>query len=1742
MGPDSNGECSCRPQYRCKGADGNRSSSSSSEGCRNDQRDSRTRSVPNDSCYYSKDGTCDEPEQYCGNGTDCTDCGNCGPLNRAAWHWHPADCPSCVCERWCNTNDAPTIDCRELGLKNVSRIENKNAAVLDLRGNAISALNASLFSGMTMLNILYFPDNKISELAEDLFVGLTRLTKLSINGNLICALPTAIFAGLSTLSMLELQHNLIDVLPPKVFEGLTSLTKLDLSHNLITELSDRVFTGLSFLTTLYLRYNVIGELPLNIFDGVTRVEQLFLNSNTITRMPPNIFKGMKAISVLTVSNNRIRELPVDIFSGITAMKSLGLSSNLISELPAAVFTGLSFLTTLYLHYNVIGELPLDIFDGLSRLEKLPLENNKITRLPLNIFKGMTAMSVLTVRNNRIRDLPVGIFRDMTAITNIDLGNNLISELPLGVFKGLSRMDDLRINSNSISKLVARVFNDMTTLGRLDLTNNSITQLPDQIFSRLSSMEILDLLLNKITVLPKSVFASMTNMTHFDIHSNGVSELPEQVFAGFTMLWRLDLSLNLITKLPNRVFAGLTSLVRLILFRNKITEIPEQAFADLTKIEVLYLNANLLNELPHHVFAGLTNMHNLALDGNTISKVHEDAFTGLPLITLRLDDNKITELPLQVFSGLSNLTDLLLSTNRITSLPNQIFQSLTSLESLSIKNNHLSYDTPDTHVYATLTNLEYLDLTNTSLTMISTTMFSQLSHSLQELHLVGNNISRVDGILEEIHQQRLQHPEGSYNSYNKTKTNFSTLTMEGNPSQCWIATPTLQNAKGTVICRCAPNYVHVSASSTSKTKYFCQQLGDAGIIPQAVVALRSQFVLKGPANQLPPSQQDDGSALQIGESFAWNGHNIISDEDVAISFHWKPGSNSEGSFEWKCLTNACKTIGNITNPPAGQSAAYFGFDPPNEEVTIKYNVSSVATTPITYYYDGARITTIKLVYSAFHLPKIRFDDPFAADRRSGIAVPAHAARNQAPRRLQINESVTAINIKYTTHASIEWLAPTMNASVDANPLIPTSIHFDLADNMCEQQAPNALKVSEIYSQAQGHQRDVVGWEIVVGDAEAMRNTPNGTLRPCTAVLQALDSVTGEILNITKIEANITDCFDNNYGSSINQTSTESLSCSGHGTCNDDADPYDGIFKGCKCAPTYAGKRCDVKLIQCDELDQAFNVYEGVCKTFTPKLKVRPLRETIKGPNVIYTAFEAVNSTTTFTEDDTVHIAGVAIDPSASTYSSGDASKVRFVLSDDAPSSFFVSGKTGEISAYLTIPENGAAPSLDGRYIYTFQLLARDELGATAAVRWMKLSVNPKLPDIVVPTLLGCTAFAVVLGITIQQLRQRYLAKQDAIAALVRARKAFGLVSLESNEGISVNSGDLVGVITNPAFLGLSATNHNGDDDAGVALLIEPANGYSNNQLTYDDDDGDDGESGEPPSETLTPTAVRTNVTMQKKQRRDNQLSKFVAPTISLGKSTLAAKGLDVLLGIDPKTYMHVKRKVKVMLKEFAKHGTDEDNRNLRTLIDGTYKHPPNGDGSPLTQEEIRGQSITLDELMACSIVQDAGLERHHVLALRLYTTSTYSSINNPMRQSPPVLPHPFAATLYYISDALSKLREVQGKDPALRNETLVFWRGMKNLQMADEFMRTGGSEMACMSTTSSREVAEDFALSKCPLLFKFVSKSFMSHGADIGFLSVYPSEKEVLFPPLTYLRPVRITQETIGTTVYTVVEVEPVFPK
>jgi hypothetical protein len=55
----------------------------------------------------------------------------------------------------------------------------------------------------------------------------------------------------------------------------------------------------------------------------------------------------------------------------------------------------------------------------------------------------------------------------------------------------------------------------------------------------------------------------------------------------------------------------------------------------------------------------------------------------------------------------------------------------------------------------------------------------------------------------------------------------------------------------------------------------------------------------------------------------------------------------------------------------------------------------------------------------------------------------------------------------------------------------------------------------------------------------------------------------------------------------------------------------------------------------------------------------------------------------------------------------------------------------------------------------------------------------------------------------------------------------------------------------------------------------------------------------------------------------------------------------------------------------------------------------------------------------------------------------------------------------------------------------------------------------------------------------VTKSFIERGADISYLSAFPGEAEVLFPPLTYLKPTGRTEDVAtGDASFTIIDVVP----
>jgi len=76
------------------------------------------------------------------------------------------------------------------------------------------------------------------------------------------------------------------------------------------------------------------------------------------------------------------------------------------------------------------------------------------------------------------------------------------------------------------------------------------------------------------------------------------------------------------------------------------------------------------------------------------------------------------------------------------------------------------------------------------------------------------------------------------------------------------------------------------------------------------------------------------------------------------------------------------------------------------------------------------------------------------------------------------------------------------------------------------------------------------------------------------------------------------------------------------------------------------------------------------------------------------------------------------------------------------------------------------------------------------------------------------------------------------------------------------------------------------------------------------------------------------------------------------------------------------------------------------------------------------------------------------------------------------------------------------------------------------------------------VATKYACSGESVLLKISLDNFMQYGADLQWLSAFPGEEEVLYPPLTYLQPTTREPQVIQLSTghkFTVYEVKPTIP-
>ena len=271
---------------------------------------------------------------------------------------------------------------------------------------------------------------------------------------------------------------------------------------------------------------------------------------------------------------------------------------------------------------------------------------------------------------------------------------------------------------------------------------------------------------------------------------------------------------------------------------------------------------------------------------------------------------------------------------------------------------------------------------------------------------------------------------------------------------------------------------------------------------------------------------------------------------------------------------------------------------------------------------------------------------------------------------------------------------------------------------------------------------------------------------------------------------------------------------------------------------------------------------------------------------------------------------------------------------------------------------------------------------------------------------------------------------------------------------------------------------------------------------------------------------------------------------VGQPEFAAHGLDYFMRVPLDAVpSSIAEGVSAIVREVSGHG----NTVMKECLDYVLNQPagsspllfPNSpyprdcDANGLRAERTTpsGDAMRFEDFVNHPDATRAKLEAAHVLALRLYTTAAFVSINTPLRELSEsgdqcAQPHPFPTVVRFMSAAIKQLRRNNVPDRAsgaLGSGLLggvaaaCLYRGFKDRVPTDDFMERGGSELATMSTTSSLEVALRYASSEKPILLRLKLRNFMERGADISFCSAFPAESEVVYPPMTFMLPERIRE-------------------
>ena len=310
------------------------------------------------------------------------------------------------------------------------------------------------------------------------------------------------------------------------------------------------------------------------------------------------------------------------------------------------------------------------------------------------------------------------------------------------------------------------------------------------------------------------------------------------------------------------------------------------------------------------------------------------------------------------------------------------------------------------------------------------------------------------------------------------------------------------------------------------------------------------------------------------------------------------------------------------------------------------------------------------------------------------------------------------------------------------------------------------------------------------------------------------------------------------------------------------------------------------------------------------------------------------------------------------------------------------------------------------------------------------------------------------------------------------------------------------------------SHSNQDEEGAQVLDRTKTSQRKEQETLEEGQQSGTWIGDELTQKLKGAFPEIQVSLGESRRTDDasKMNDSTVKELISAKATWLGYGLNTLMGwSDAHVGSWLKDPVDAVVKEWEAAraedlATDLDmeclnyvlrekaGSNNRVWAHNKLKMDHDYDDQGNETKTFYGQlGVTLEQLAGMDQITKFGLEIQHVLVLRLYSTAAYKTLNKHLRSRISSSPeqgrtlqkqegrankYPFPMTASLIKDAILKLRTshmrtgsaVQAKD---------FYRGLTDVSLPEEFLQSGGCELApCSSSVDLMVQSLPFALVLC----------------------------------------------------------------